>query len=79
MSKFADLSFIAVIEVLPSAKYFHGFEAGIPHAFQPNGSKPVSDKKVRRQYELHLSFLSRFDWVRLEWRGLTSVAGYFAV
>ncbi len=46
MAEFADLRLIAVIQVLPSAKYFHGRDAGLLHAVQPRDRQTMIDKEM---------------------------------
>jgi hypothetical protein len=58
VAEFIDLSFIPVIEVLPGTKDFDGFEAGVPHALEPDRCQAMAHEEVGRQYELHLDFLS---------------------
>ncbi len=53
MAKLGDLRFIAIVDVLASAKYFDRGKAGVPGAFQPDGGQAVLDEEVSGQYKLH--------------------------
>jgi hypothetical protein len=61
MTKFVDLSFVTVVEVLSGAEDLNGFKTGVPHPFQPDSRQTVANEEVGRQYELHLDCSLEID------------------